>query len=60
VADLGIPTGDILWDVSGGGNTFNEPNAQGNFPPFLPGSGWPRPLQKIYWQGLHLLIGLVS
>jgi parallel beta-helix repeat protein len=60
VADLGIPTGDILWDVSGGGNTFNEPDAQGNFPPLLPGKGWPSPVQKVYWQALHFLIGLVA
>jgi parallel beta-helix repeat protein len=60
VADLGIPTGDILWDVSGGGNTFNEPDAKGNFPPLLPGNGWPNPVQKVYWQVLHWLIGLVA
>lgn len=60
VADLGIPTGDILWDVSGGGNTFNEPDAKGNFPPLLPGDGWPTPVQKVYWQTLHFLIGLVA
>lgn len=60
VADLGIPTGDILWDVSGGGNTFNEPNAQGNFPPLLPGNGWPEPIRRAYWQALHFLIGLVA
>jgi parallel beta-helix repeat protein len=60
VADLGIPTGDILWDVSGGGNTFDEPNAQGNFPPLLPGNGWPEPIQRAYWQALHFLIGLVA
>jgi cytochrome c peroxidase len=60
VADLGIPTGDILWDVSGGGNTFNEPDAQGSFPPLMPGSGWPLPVQKVYWQALHFLIGLVA
>jgi parallel beta-helix repeat protein len=60
VADLGIPTGDILWDVSGGGNTFDEPNAKGNFPPVLPGDGWPQPIQRAYWQALHFLIGLVA
>ncbi len=60
VANLGIPTGDILWDVSGGGNTFNEPDAKGNFPPILPGEGWPNPIQKVYWQALHFLIGLVA
>jgi hypothetical protein len=49
-----------LWDVSGGGNTFDEPNAKGNFPPVLPGDGWPQPVQRAYWQALHFLIGLVA
>ncbi|MCI0398168.1 MAG: right-handed parallel beta-helix repeat-containing protein [Chloroflexi bacterium] len=60
VADLGIPAGDILWDVSGMGNVFDEPDASGGFPPLLPGSNWPGPLQKVYWRALNTLIGLVS
>ncbi len=60
VAGLGIPTGDILWDGSGGGNVFDEPLAQGGFPPLLPGSGWPHFLQRAYWHALNTLIGLVG
>ena len=60
VAALGIPTGDVLWDVSGGGNTFDEPDAQGVFPPLLPGSGWPTPLQRVYFRALNFLVSLVS
>jgi cytochrome c peroxidase len=60
VKSLGIPTGDILWDGSGWGNLFDEPEAQGNFPPLLPGSQWPVFIQKIYWRALNVVIGLVS
>lgn len=60
VAELGIPTGDILWDGSGRDNRFDEPDAAGNFPPLLPGSRWPGFAKNAYWQALHFLIGLVS
>ena len=57
---MGIPTGDILWDVSGYGNVFNEPEAQGNFPPILPQNNWPVPLQKIYFRVLNFVISRLS
>ena len=60
VAGLGIPTGDILWDVSGRGNTFDEPDAEGNFPPLLPGSDWPTPLQRVYFRALNFIVALVG
>ena len=60
VAGLGIPTGDILWDGSGAGNVFDEPQARGGFPPLLPRSGWPTFLQRAYWHSLNTLIGLVG
>lgn len=60
VAGLGIPTGDILWDGSGAGNVFDEPQASGGFPPLLPRSGWPAFLQRAYWHSLNTLIALVG
>lgn len=60
VKSLGIPTGDILWDATGAGNTFNEPDAEGVFPPLLPGDGWPTFLQKAWWQTLNFLTGLLA
>ncbi|HSM58268.1 MAG TPA: parallel beta-helix domain-containing protein [Candidatus Sulfomarinibacteraceae bacterium] len=56
VASLGIPTGDILWDGSGGGNVFDEPEAQGGFPPLLPRSSWPAFVQRAYWHALDAVI----
>lgn len=60
VAGLGIPTGDILWDGSGAGNQFDEPQASGGFPPLLPRSTWPTFLQRVYWHSLNAVIGLVG
>jgi len=60
VDSLGIPTGDIIWDGSGKGNVFDEPGAGVTFPPLLPTSNWPGFLENAYWQGLNLLVGLVS
>ena len=58
VAGLGIPGADILWDVSGAGNQFNEPDAS-TFPPSLPSSAWPRIFYNAYWQVLNFLMGLL-
>lgn len=60
IAHLGIPTGDILWDGSGFGNTFDEPLAKNNFPPALPQRDWPLALQKVYWRSLSLVLKLVG
>lgn len=60
VLNLGIPTGDIFWDGSGFGNSFDEEQAKTGFPPTLPTNTWPLALQKAYWQGLNLLIGLIE
>ncbi|MDX1662981.1 MAG: parallel beta-helix domain-containing protein [Candidatus Promineifilaceae bacterium] len=60
VAELGVPTGDILWDASGEGNRFNEPDAEGNFPPLLPAPDWPDFLYRAYWNLLNGVIGLLG
>ncbi len=59
VRELGIPGADILWDVSGWNNRFDQPGASA-FPPILPTSNWPAPLYRVYWRMLNFLIGLVS
>ncbi len=58
VAKLGIPGADILWDVSGSGNQFDQPEAS-TFPPLLPTSGWAKFFYNIYWRLLNFLIGLL-
>lgn len=60
VKDMGIPTGDILWDVSGYGNTFDDPTAEGNFPPLMPTSGWPAPIQRVYFRVMNFVISAVG
>ena len=60
IKDLGIPVGDLLWDGTGAGNTFNEPNAEGAFPPLLPGNGWPTAFQRAYWRLLNVVISAVG
>ncbi len=59
IASAGIPGADILWDVSGRDVTFDQPGASA-FPPVLPSSRWPVPLQRIYWHGLNLVLRLVG
>ncbi len=59
IRELGVPGGDILWDVSGWNVRFDEPEAQA-FPPLLPTSQWPDVLYKVYWQVLNFVIGLIG
>jgi parallel beta-helix repeat protein len=58
VADLGIPGADILWDVSGAGNRFDERDAS-TFPAPLPTSRWAVFFYNIYWQLLNFVMGLL-
>jgi parallel beta-helix repeat protein len=60
VRNLGIPTGDIIWDGTGIGNVFDEPDVGVTFPPLLPTSNWPAFLENAYWQALNFVVGLVS
>ncbi len=57
---LGIPGGDIIWDGSGWDNRFDEPEAQGGFPPVRPASSWPTFLARAYWQLFQLVLSLVG
>ena len=58
VTSLGIPGADILWDVTGSNNRFDQPDASA-FPPVLPTSSWPDFIYNIYWRVLNFLIGLL-
>lgn len=60
VKSLGIPTGDILWDGNGWGNRFDEPEATGGFPPWLPSSSTPTPLSRLFYRALQGVLGLVG
>lgn len=56
VADLGVPGGDILWDVSGVNNRFDAPGAS-SFPPLVPSDNWPRFWQRSYENIMNFLVG---
>ncbi len=59
VAELGIPSGDILWETTGGNNRFDETGAT-SFPPLLPGDNWPGFVRNAYgnlWRVLLSLLG---
>ncbi|MEM8859842.1 MAG: hypothetical protein AAGD96_16055 [Chloroflexota bacterium] len=57
---MGIPTGDILWDGNGWDNRFDEPQASGGFPPWLPNQSTPTFFAKIYYRALQGLLRLVG
>ena len=59
VAELGIPSGDILWETTGTNNRFNEQNVT-SFPPVLPGHNWPGFVSNAYsnfWRALLAVMG---
>ncbi len=60
VKSLGIPTGDILWDGNGWNNHFDEPDAEGGFPPLLPSSTTPTFFARIYYRALQGVLALVG
>lgn len=60
VADLGIPVGDILWDGSGAGHSFNEDEFVAGFPKIFPGRDWSLQLRRIHHHFLSRIIALVG
>jgi hypothetical protein len=60
IKSFGIPTGDILWDGNGWDNRFDEPEATGGFPPWLPGKTTPNFVAKIYYRILEQVLKLVG
>lgn len=59
VKELGVPSGDILWDTTGANNRFDETSAS-SFPPVLPGDGWPALLRNAYSNILGQLTALLG
>ncbi|MCK5922665.1 MAG: right-handed parallel beta-helix repeat-containing protein, partial [Methylococcales bacterium] len=59
VTDLGIPGADILWDGSGIGHSFDQPNAS-IFPPIAPTSEWSTASRRIHHHFLNALLKLVG
>ena len=55
IADLGVPAADIMWDASGSGNMFDDPEAS-YFPPVLPSSKWPSLVRRSYENILSFLV----
>ena len=60
VADLGIPVGDILWDGSGAGHSFNEDEFVSGFPKVFPGRDWSTQFRRIHHHFLSRLVALVG
>jgi cytochrome c peroxidase len=59
VTDAGLPGTDVLWDATGYGNVFDEPDAK-MFPPVLPSENWPEFAQRVIyqvWNNLGKLLG---
>jgi cytochrome c peroxidase len=59
VSDLGIPSGDVLWDMTGANNRFDEQGAT-SFPPVLPSDSWPQPLRNAFSNIAGVLIRLAG
>ena len=52
--ELGLPGGDLLWDLTGSGNSWSEPSGSST-PPLLPGPGWSEGKRRFFrrlWRSL--------
>ncbi|HID52135.1 MAG TPA: hypothetical protein EYP41_08865 [Anaerolineae bacterium] len=56
LADLGIPGADIVWDMTGINNRFDEADTVTSVPPLLPASGWPDWAYNAYYNILNFLV----
>ncbi|HEY6329498.1 MAG TPA: parallel beta-helix domain-containing protein, partial [Blastocatellia bacterium] len=52
LAQNGMPGADLIWDVSGWSNLWDEPGATRSS--MLPGSSWPAPLRRGWWRILSI------
>jgi len=55
VAEIGIPSADILYTADAWSNAFDEPGAS-MFPPLLPGRDWPDPIRRGLWRVYDLFV----
>lgn len=58
VTEAGLSGADVLWDATGGGNTFDQPGAN-LFPPVLPERGMPMWVQRIIYQVWNIVARLL-
>ena len=49
LVELGFPGADLLWDLSGHGNSWDEPDAVA-MPPILPGKAWSPIARRANWR----------
>ncbi len=49
VLKLGLPGADLLWDLSGYDNSWDQPNVR-SMPPILPNKSWPDILRRANWR----------
>ena len=49
VLKLGLPGADLLWDLSGYDNSWDQPSAR-SMPPILPNKSWPDILRRANWR----------
>ena len=57
VVELGLDGVDLLWDLSGAGNKWDQ-EASSKLPPLLPGSGWPDIARRVNWRLWKVLSSL--
>ncbi|MGB1250565.1 MAG: parallel beta-helix domain-containing protein [Candidatus Promineifilaceae bacterium] len=60
VANMGIPVGDILWDSTGAGHSFDEYNFVSGFPKIFPRTGWSMQLRRVHHHFFRSLVALVE
>ena len=49
VLELGLDGVDLLWDLSGFENRWDQ-QASSKLPPFLPGTSWPEIARRANWR----------
>ena len=57
LAELGLDGVDLLWDLSGSGNRWDQ-EASSKLPPILPGSNWPDIARRANWRLWKILSSL--
>ncbi|HHZ98669.1 MAG TPA: hypothetical protein EYN68_03760 [Candidatus Marinimicrobia bacterium] len=57
VVELGLDGVDLLWDLSGAGNRWDQ-EASSKLPPLLPGSDWPDIARRANWRLWKVLSSL--
>jgi parallel beta-helix repeat protein len=59
IKDLGFKGADLLWDLSGYDNSWDQPGAT-KMPNTLPGKSWPDLVRRANWRMWHLLVKIAG